>query len=144
MPTALRGHVFEQPMPTQSRGHGTQNQGLSMSSRYAPVVFALIGVVGCAPTAVDPAAAPGADAPDSPAAIPVGPPQRQQLKRIVEQPGRVEALAQTPLHAKVSGFVKAWHKDIGDPVEAGTPLADIAVPELEQELLQKQAMVAQA
>jgi molybdopterin-guanine dinucleotide biosynthesis protein A len=24
MPTALRGHVFQQPMPTQSRGHGTQ------------------------------------------------------------------------------------------------------------------------
>src|SRR4051812_13204547 len=67
-----------------------------------------------------------------------------QLKRVVEQPGRVEALAQTPLHAKVSGFVKAWHKDIGDPVDAGTPLADISVPELDQELIQKQATVAQA
>src|SRR5205085_10254533 len=62
----------------------------------------------------------------------------------VEQPGRVEALAQTPLHAKVAGFVAAWHKDIGDAVEAGTPLADIAVPELDQGLLQKQAALAQA
>ncbi|HEY1375891.1 MAG TPA: efflux RND transporter periplasmic adaptor subunit, partial [Gemmataceae bacterium] len=67
-----------------------------------------------------------------------------QLKRVVEQPGRVEALAQTPVHAKVSGFVKAWHKDIGDAVQAGTPLAEIAVPELEQELVQKRAAVAQA
>ena len=46
---------------------------------------------------------------------------------------------QTPLHAKVSGFVKAWHKDIGDTVEAGTALAEISDPELEQELIQKQA-----
>jgi multidrug efflux pump subunit AcrA (membrane-fusion protein) len=62
----------------------------------------------------------------------------------VEQPGRVEALAQTPVHAKVSGFVSAWHKDIGDAVEAGTPLAEIAVPELDQEFEQKQAALAQA
>jgi putative protease len=34
MPTALRGHVFEQPMPTQSRGHGTR-QVASESPRLA-------------------------------------------------------------------------------------------------------------
>jgi multidrug efflux pump subunit AcrA (membrane-fusion protein) len=81
---------------------------------------------------------------DPPSSVAVGPPERRALKHVVEQPGRVEALAQTPIHAKVSGFVSAWHKDIGDAVDAGTPLADIAVPELEQELLQKQALVAQA
>lgn len=96
---------------------------------------------GCAPT---PPGVPTPQTADAPGSPPGGPAERVSLKRTVDQPGRVEALAQTPLHAKVAGFVKAWHKDIGDAVDAGTPLAEISVPELEQELLQKQALVAQA
>ncbi|HEX4589295.1 MAG TPA: efflux RND transporter periplasmic adaptor subunit [Gemmataceae bacterium] len=93
-------------------------------------------IFGCSPPAITQVA----DAPGSP---PVGPPQRLSLKRVVEQPGRVEALAQTPIYAKIAGFVSAWHKDFGDSVEAGTPLAEISVPELDQELVQKQAAMAQ-
>src|SRR5207248_2237250 len=106
--------------------------GFTMSSRCFAATISLIAVFGCAPT---PAGVPTPQAADAAGSPPIGPPERVQLKRVVEQPGRVEALAQTPVHAKVAGFVKAWHKDIGDPVEAGTPLAEIAVPELEQELL---------
>ena len=32
MPTALRGHVYLQNMPTQSRGHGTQRCELAAAS----------------------------------------------------------------------------------------------------------------
>src|SRR5262245_51592263 len=112
-----------------------------MIRRCMFMVLVSAGTAGCAPTTVG---VPDPPAADAPAAPPVGPPEKVQLKRAVEQPGRVEALAQTPIHAKVAGFVKAWHKDIGDAVDAGTPLAEIAVPELEQELLQKQALVAQS
>jgi HlyD family secretion protein len=104
-------------------------------------IVLLAAAAGCAPT---PGGAPGTPVSTAPGSPPVGRPERMSLNRIVEQPGRVEALAQTAIHAKISGFVTAWHKDIGDAVEAGAPLAEISVPELEQEAVQKQAAVAQA
>lgn len=101
---------------------------------------------GCSPTTEETPAAPNVGAADSNkgAGLKVGPAERRRLQRVVDQPGRVEALAQTPIYAKISGFVSAWRKDIGDPVEAGTPLATIDVPELLQELVQKQSLVVQA
>src|SRR6266478_8640206 len=93
-----------------------------------PVLLTLIVVAGCTPSPAGAPNAPVADAPGSPL---VGPPEQRSLKHIVEQPGRVEALAQTAVYAKIAGFVTAWHKDIGDAVEPGTPLADIGIPELE-------------
>jgi RND family efflux transporter MFP subunit len=71
-------------------------------------------------------------------------PQRRALQRAVEQPGTIEPFAQTPVLAKVAGFVKAIHVDIGDRVKTGQPLAELSVPELDEELKQKQAAVAQA
>jgi multidrug efflux pump subunit AcrA (membrane-fusion protein) len=110
--------------------------------RFLPFLL----LAGCARTTAQPPAvvAPAPDAAPPAVVLPVGPAEWRSLTRAVEQPGRVEPFAQTPLHAKVPGFVRAIHKDIGDEVAAGTPLAEIAVPELEQELAQKQALVAQA
>jgi RND family efflux transporter MFP subunit len=71
-------------------------------------------------------------------------PQRKTLIRRVEQPGEIHAFEQTPLHSKVTGFISTVHVDIGDRVKVGQLLAEIAIPEYEQELKQKQAMVAQA
>jgi multidrug efflux pump subunit AcrA (membrane-fusion protein) len=80
----------------------------------------------------------------TPAAPPVGPPERRALARSVEQPGRVEPFAQTPMLAKIAGYVNAVNVDIGDEVKPGQLLAEIDVPELREELRQKQALVAQA
>jgi RND family efflux transporter MFP subunit len=76
--------------------------------------------------------------------IPVGPPEKRSLTRVVEQPGRIEPFAQTPVLVRISGYVKAIHADIGDRVESGQVLAEIDVPEMEEELKQKHALVAQA
>jgi HlyD family secretion protein len=76
--------------------------------------------------------------------IPVGPPEKRSLTRVVEQPGRIEPYAQTPLLVRISGYVKAVHADIGDRVKSGQVLAELDVPEMEQELKHKQAFVAQA
>jgi HlyD family secretion protein len=118
-----------------------KNRSVVSSMRICVRLWPFLFCVGCTPSPVQ---APHPPAADSPGAPPVGPPERMSLKRIVEQPGRVEALAQTAVYAKIAGFVTAWHKDIGDAVDAGTPLAEIGVPELDQELVQKQALVAQA
>ncbi len=71
-------------------------------------------------------------------------PTRKTLIRRVEQPGEIHAFEQTPLHSKVTGFISTVHADIGDRVKTGQLLAEISIPEYEQELKQKQALVAQA
>src|SRR5207247_5312 len=62
----------------------------------------------------------------------------------IEQPGEIHAFKQTPIFVKVSGYVAKVHKDIGDPVKEGELLAELAVPELSEELTLKQAEVAVA
>src|SRR5262245_40109373 len=56
----------------------------------------------------------------------------------------VEAYYQADLRARVAGPVKFVQKDIGDPVARGTLLVEIAVPDLVQEVAQKEALVQQA
>lgn len=63
--------------------------------------------------------------------------------RTLEFPGQVEAAEQTKLHAKLAGFVHKVHVDIGDRVKKGQILLELSLPELEAELRQKEALVAQ-
>ncbi len=83
-------------------------------------------------------------------------PTRKTLVRTTEQPGQIEAFEETAIHAKLAGFVKKVHVDIGDkvtgparvssdqPEQPGQILAELEMPELDAELKQKQALVAQA
>jgi RND family efflux transporter MFP subunit len=59
-------------------------------------------------------------------------------------PGRVEALEETAVYARVSGYLRRWMVDIGDAVAAGQPLAEIDTPEIDQEIAQAEAAVGQA
>lgn len=59
-------------------------------------------------------------------------------------PGHLVAWSQAPLHARVSGYLKAWHADIGDTVKAGQVLAEIDSPELDQQIAQARARLLQA
>lgn len=62
----------------------------------------------------------------------------------LELPGRIEAYARAPIHARVSGYLKRWDADIGAQVKAGQTLAEIETPDLDQQLLQAQAELATA
>lgn len=76
-------------------------------------------------------------------------PQRHQLVRTVDLPGRVEAFESAPLCAKVTGFVQKVLVDIGDPIQGpkdnkpGSILCELLVPELNEELAEKTAAIAQ-
>lgn len=59
-------------------------------------------------------------------------------------PGTVKPLEETKLFARVSGYVRAWHADIGDKVAAGQVLAEIDTPELAAELAQARAQLLSA
>ena len=62
----------------------------------------------------------------------------------LDLPGRIEAYARAPIHARVSGYLKSWKVDIGTKVTAGQLLAEIEAPDVEQQLLQAKADLASA
>ncbi|WP_175716255.1 efflux RND transporter periplasmic adaptor subunit [Burkholderia anthina] len=54
-------------------------------------------------------------------------------------PGRLSALVNAPIYARVSGYLHAWYADIGTPVKAGQLLGLIDTPDLDQQLQQARA-----
>lgn len=70
--------------------------------------------------------------------------ERQDLTTTVEMPGSVEGIETAELYAKVGGYLEAMFVDIGDAVEKGQVLAELSVPEMQKELQQKEALLAQA
>ncbi len=50
----------------------------------------------------------------------------------------------TTLYARVSGYLTAWHRDLGSKVKAGELLAQIETPELDQELAEGESLAAEA
>ena len=59
-------------------------------------------------------------------------------------PGTMQAWNAAKIYARVGGYLRAWYKDIGAPVAAGTPLAQIDTPELDQQIAQARADVTSA
>lgn len=64
--------------------------------------------------------------------------------RALELPGTVRPLEETQVYARVPGYVRAWHADLGDKVTAGQVLVEIETPELAAELSQARAQLASA
>ena len=54
-------------------------------------------------------------------------------------PGNVTAFTDSPIYARTSGYLTKWYYDIGSHVKKGALLAEIATPELDQQLTQAQA-----
>src|SRR2546427_780376 len=59
-------------------------------------------------------------------------------------PGDVRAFEETKIYARADGYLLKWNVDIGAKVQAGQVLAEIDTPELDQELNQARAALAQA
>ena len=59
-------------------------------------------------------------------------------------PGDVRAFEQTKIYARADGYLLKWNADIGAKVRAGQVLAEIDTPEMDQELNQARAALAQA
>ena len=58
--------------------------------------------------------------------------------------GSVRALEETVIYPRANGYISKWLVDIGDKVKEGQTLAEIETPELDQELDQARAQLAQA
>lgn len=59
-------------------------------------------------------------------------------------PGHLDAWISAPIHARVSGYLKSWDKDIGAQVNSGDTLGIIDTPELDQQLDQAKAVLVRA
>src|SRR5262249_51703585 len=107
-------------------------------------VVGLLAVLsaGCGPQPSG-AAAPTAG-PIAAAEVTVATPKRQSLTVTVEQPGRVEAFEQTPVYAKIAGYVRDVRVEVGGRVKKGDLLAELDVPEMVEDLRHKQGQVTQA
>ena len=71
-------------------------------------------------------------------------PRRTPAQVELDLPGDITAFEEAPIYARVSGYLKEWYTDIGTPVTNGQKLAAIETPELDQELAQATAALAQA
>ncbi len=111
------------------------------------VAAAMLGsLTGChRSSAADPQQAGPATPAAAPAArVTAARPERKTLRLESVQPGQIEAFEQTPLLAKLPAFVEKLYVDIGDRVEANQLLVELFLPELKDELRQKQAALVQA
>ncbi len=122
------------------------------------VVPLAIAIVGCSSKLdrVPVVARSDPDDASTPAAVQVQHPAHKTLERVIEQPGYVVAFAETPLYAKLAGYVEKLNVDIGDRVtgprmddeghlvSAGQVLVKLSAPELVDELAQKEALLVQA
>jgi len=80
-------------------------------------------------------------------------PERKEIVRRTQQPGQVDAFRRAPLFTKVPGYVERFTRDIGDDVrgprydddekliEHGELLAELSIPELDEQIREKDAVV---
>ncbi len=68
-------------------------------------------------------------------------PELRTIDYAVDQPGFVDAFEQTSIFCKVSGFIDHFDVDIGQEVKKGELLAEISVPELNEEYQRKGAQL---
>jgi RND family efflux transporter MFP subunit len=59
-------------------------------------------------------------------------------------PGFAQAFSDSPVYARVNGYLRVWNADIGAHVRKGQLLAVIEAPEVDQELRHARAMLTQA
>ena len=68
-----------------------------------------------------------------PLSVRVTQPQTRDIVRVVGQPSFVESYERTSIYPKLSAYIKKWYVDIGDKVKKDQVLADLFVPEIEED-----------
>jgi HlyD family secretion protein len=119
----------------------------------APVFLCLLLLPGCQGQAVS---APDGSQAAATLRVAVVRPERKTIQRIVQQPAEVRPYEETPLYGRVAGYVGNIRVDIGDRIrgpradakqkedQLGQVLAELSIPEVEDDVRQKAALVAQA
>jgi membrane fusion protein, multidrug efflux system len=119
---------------------------LARCAGAATAFFACLVTVGTVPRVLHRSAmAAEAQAQErTPARVTVVRAQRSAEASSVVLPGSVEPLQETGVYARANGYVRKWFFDIGAHVQEGQVMAELEVPDVDQELRQAQATANQA
>ncbi|MET0550529.1 MAG: efflux RND transporter periplasmic adaptor subunit [Xanthomonas sp.] len=117
---------------------------LRLAALIASIVVLAIVVAGVATRAGDARRLRAWTADQAVPTVAVVAPDTDQGSGVLNLPGRLEAYARAPIFARTSGYLKWWKTDIGAKVKAGDVLAEIETPDLDQQLLQAKADLANA
>lgn len=130
---------------TTPGAHGSRGALLWLFLFLAVVVIAAI-VFGVRPRmARDKALAAASEAADEKRpAVNVVAVRRTPATSELELPGDLQAYVESPVFARADGYMRKRLVDIGDRVRAGQLLAEIETPELDQQLMQARATLAQS
>ena len=69
--------------------------------------------------------------------------ERGKSKADLGLPANIRAFQETIIYARTSGYLKRWLVDIGEHVKSGQLLAEIEAPEVDRELQEALAKLAQ-
>ena len=121
---------------------------MTRANRRKPIglvvaVAAALPHVGCGEASRVQTGQPSASVPAA-TRVEVVRPARHTVRLTVEQPGQVEAIQTTPIHARIAGYVRKVGVDIGSRVKKGEVLVELSVPEVEADLQERRAAVEQA
>ncbi|HMD77147.1 MAG TPA: efflux RND transporter periplasmic adaptor subunit [Terracidiphilus sp.] len=134
------------PNPQSAHGHGTAPQQKPISPGKALVGVAIVFVVAGALAGwgilsrmrADRALAVRTTELAAPSVIAANPRLGAPVDSFV-LPGNVTAWTDSPIYARTSGYLTKWYFDIGARVKKGALLAEIATPELDQQLAQAES-----
>ncbi len=68
----------------------------------------------------------------------------ESSKDVIELPGDLQAMIESPIFSRADGYMKTRLVDIGSRVKTGEVMAEIETPELDQQISQARATLAQA
>jgi RND family efflux transporter MFP subunit len=131
-------------MPPDSAPTVVSRRGLRLGAVLAVAVAAIVVIMGITTRKMADAKLSEWTESQAVPVVAVAPPGTRGKKMTFELPGRLEAYSQAQIYARVSGYLKEWKVDIGTPVKAGTVLAEIDAPDLDQQIMQAEAGLASA
>ena len=134
------------PSPDPETDHGHEGPpprvGLLLFSAAAVAAIAL--AVGYFPRAHDRATVQSDAKVLALPTVAVANPQPAKAAPALTLSGELRAQTETSIYARASGFVRTWTADLGAHVEQGQVLAELDTPELNRDLAQGRAELAQA
>ena len=124
--------------PDATPGHRAPRQ-LRLVGIVFVIVMAVIVVYGLVSRAAENSRLISLTDEEAVATVSVVAPQLADNHAGLDLPGRLEAFIRAPIYARISGYLKSWRYDIGAKVKAGSVLAEIDTPDLDQQLSQARA-----
>ncbi|MGD0801643.1 MAG: efflux RND transporter periplasmic adaptor subunit [Terracidiphilus sp.] len=146
--------MTNQPYPNQQQDHGNENAPQAqkpISARKALVGVAIVLTAACLlagfgilrRNSAGKALVQTTNEQAAPTVIVAAPKPGAPVDSFV-LPGNVTAFTDSPIFARTAGYLTKWYFDIGARVKKGALLAEIATPEVDQQLAQAQAELVTA